>query len=98
MCVHPYLSRVTVRNISEIMHLAHHLVPPQVYVAQTRYNSRSGYYLTVQESDGNMRVCLQIIGIVRETLYIHVETTHTNSSDYPPATGKPFVFQRTMYV
>ena len=70
------------------MYLAHHLVPPQVYVPQTRYNnSWGGYYLTVNESDGNVPVCLQIIGIVREPLYIHVETTHTNSSDYPPAKG-----------
>ena len=70
------------------MYLALHLVPPQVYVAQTRYNnSLDGYYLPFNESDGNVPVCVQIIGIVREALYIHVETTHTNSSYYPPAKG-----------
>ena len=70
------------------MYLARHLVPPQISVAWARYNnSWSGYYLTVQESDGNIQVCIQTFGIVREALYIHVETTHTNSSDYPPAKG-----------
>lgn len=70
------------------MYLAHHLVPPQVHVTQTRFNnSWGGYYLTVNESDGNITVCVQTDGIVRELLYIHVETTHTNSSDYPPAIG-----------
>ena len=73
------------------MYLAHHLVPPQVFVAQTSPDPKHGHYLTVQEADGNIRVCLQTIGIVREALYIHVETTHTNSSDYPPATGKALV-------
>ena len=69
------------------MYLAHHLVPLQVHVAQIMYNSWGGYYLTVQESDGNIPVCLQIIGIVGEALYIHVETTNTNSIDYPQAKG-----------
>ena len=80
------------------MYLAHHLVPPQVHVVQTSHDPKYGYYLTVQESDGNIRVCLQTNGIVREALYIHVETTHTNSSDYPPAAGNVYVLQRSIYV
>ena len=80
------------------MYLAHHLVPPQVHVVQTSPDPKYGYYLTVQEADGNIRVCLQTIGIVREALYIHVETTHTNSSDYSPAAGNVYVLQRSMYV
>ena len=80
------------------MYRAHHLVPPQIYVAQTGYNSSSGYYLTVQESDGNTHICLQTFGLVREPLYIHVETTHSNSSDTPPAIGNIYVvLQRSMY-
>ena len=63
-------------------------VPPQVFVAQIRYDPKYGHYLTVQEADGNIQVCLQINGIIREPLYVHVETTHTNSSGYTAAIGK----------
>ena len=52
----------------------------QVLVAQTRYDSKYGYYLTVQEADGNMRVCLQTNRVVTEPLHVHVETTHTNTT------------------
>ena len=80
------------------MYLAHRLVPPQVLVAQTSHDPKYGYYLTVQEADGNIQVCLQTNRVVREALYIHVETTHTNSSDYPPAAGNIYVLQRRMYI
>ena len=75
-----------------VMYLA---VPPRVYVAQRGYNSCSGYYLTVQESDGNVQICFQAFGIVREPLHIFVETTNTNSSDYPPAIGN--IYETCMY-
>ena len=54
----------------------------QVFVAQTNHYTKYGYYLTVQEADGNMRVCLQTnsLRVVTEPLHVHVETTHTNTT------------------
>ena len=72
-------------------------VPPQVFAAQIRYDPKYGHYLTVNESDGNMRVCLQINGIIREPLYVHVETTHMNSSGYTTAIGNTYVFYKEAY-
>ena len=63
----------------------------QVFVAQTRHDPKYGYYLTVQEADGNMRVCLQTNRVVTEPLHVHVETTHTNTTgnmSHMPAIGK----------
>ena len=50
----------------------------QVFVAQTSYDPKYGYYFTVQEADGNIQVCLQTNRVVTEPLHVHVETTHTN--------------------
>ena len=60
----------------------------QVFVAQTSYDPKYGYYLTVQEADGNIQVCLQTNRVVTEPLHVHVETTHTNISGRMPAIGK----------
>ena len=58
----------------------------QISVNQMIYHPRQGHYLTVQEADGNIPVCIQTGGIVREPLYVHVKTTHSRSK---PAIGKP---------
>ena len=64
----------------------------QVFVAQTSYDPEYGYYLTVQEADGNIQVCLQTNRVVTEPLHVHVETTHTNTtgniSPHMPAIGR----------
>ena len=63
----------------------------QVFVAQTSHDPKYGYYLTVQEADGNMQVCLQTNRVVTEPLHVHVETTHTNTTGYTshmPAIGR----------
>ena len=63
----------------------------QVFVAQTSYDPKYGYYLTVQEADGNIRVCLQTNRVVTEPLHVHVETTHTNTTgniSHVPAIGR----------
>ena len=52
----------------------------QVFVAQTSHDPKYGYYLTVQEADGNIQVCLQTNRVVTEPLHVHVETTHTNTT------------------
>ena len=63
----------------------------QVFVAQTSHDPKYGYYLTVQEADGNMRVCLQTNRVVTEPLHVHMETTHTNTTgniSHIPAIGR----------
>ena len=64
----------------------------QVFVAQTSHDPKYGYYLTVQEADGNIQVCLQTNRVVTEPLHVHVETTHTNTtgniSPHMPAIGR----------
>ena len=62
----------------------------QAFVAQTSHDPKYGYYLTVKEADGNMRVCLQTNRVVTEPLHVYVETTHTNitQSGHMPAIGK----------
>ena len=63
----------------------------QVIVAQTSYDPKYGYYLTVQEADGNIQVCLQTNRVVTEPLHVHVETTHTNTTgniSHLPAIGR----------
>ena len=66
-----------------------------MFVAQTHYDPKYGYYLTVKEPDGYILVCLEINGIVREPLYIHVETTDANSSGYnTTAIGNTHVFTK----
>ena len=63
----------------------------QVFVAQTSHDPKYGYYLTVQEADGNMQVCLQTNRVVTEPLHVHVETTHTNTTGHisqRPAIGR----------
>ena len=63
----------------------------QVFVAQTSHDPKYGYYLTVQEADGNIRVCLQTNRVVTEPLHVHVETTHTNTTgniSHMPAIGR----------
>ena len=75
-----------------VMYLA---VPPRVHVAERSYNPKFGFYLTVPESDGNIQFCFQAFGIVREPLHIFVETTNTNSSEYPPAIGN--IYETCMY-
>ena len=63
----------------------------QVFVAQTSHDPKYGYYLTVQESDGNIQVCLQTNRVVTEPLHVHVETTHTNTTgniSHLPAIGR----------
>ena len=52
----------------------------QVFVAQTSHDPKYGYYLTVQEADGNIQVCLQTNRVVTEPLHVHVETTHKNTT------------------
>ena len=67
----------------------------QVFVAQTSHDPKYGYYLTVQEADGNIRVCLQTNRVVTEPLYVHVETTHTNTTgniSHMPAIGKAHTY------
>ena len=62
-----------------------------VFVAQTRYDPKYGYYLTVQEADGSIQVCLQTDRVVTEPLHVHVETTHTNTTgnvSYMAAIGR----------
>ena len=59
----------------------------QVFVAQTSHDPKYGYYLTVQEADGNIQVCLQTNRVVTEPLHVHVETTHTNTG-HMQAIGK----------
>ena len=70
----------------------YHAVPPQVVVAKTSHNPKYGYYLTVQEADGNIQVCLETAGIVKKHLHVHVETTHTNATGYRPAIGNAYAF------
>ena len=63
----------------------------QVFVAQTSHNLKYGYYLTVQESEKSMKVCLQTNRVVTEPLHVHVKTTHTNTTgsiSHMPAIGK----------
>ena len=63
----------------------------QVFVVHTSHDPKYGYYLTVQEADGNMRVCLQTNRVVTEPLHVHVETTHTNTTgniSHLPAIGR----------
>ena len=60
----------------------------QVFVVQTSHDPKYGYYLTVQEADGNIRACLQINRVVTEPLHVHVETTHTNTTGHMQAIGK----------
>ena len=67
----------------------------QVFVVQTSHDPKYGYYLTVQEADGNIQVCLQTNRVVTEPLHVHVETTHTNTTgnmSRRPAIG------RAMYI
>ena len=52
----------------------------QVFVSQTSHHPKYGYYLTVQEADENIPVCLQTNRVVTEPLHVHVETTHTNTT------------------
>ena len=69
----------------------------QVFVAQTSHDPKYGYYLTVQEGDGNIQVCLQTNRVVTEPLHVHVETTHTNTTGHMPAIGKQiYMFQYFM--
>ena len=63
----------------------------QVFVAQTSHDPKYGYYLTVQEADGNIQICLQTNRVVTEPLHVHVETTHTDTIGYTshvPAIGR----------
>ena len=63
----------------------------QVFVAQTSHDPKYGYYLTVQEGDGHIQVCLQTNRVVTEPLHVHVETTHTDTTgniSHMPAIGK----------
>ena len=63
----------------------------QVFVAQTSHDPKYGYYLTVQEADGNIQVCLQTNRVVTEPLHVHVVTTHTNTTgniSHMPAIGR----------
>ena len=63
----------------------------QVFVTQTSHDPKYGYYLTVQEADGNIQVCLQTNRVVTEPLHVHVETTHTNTTgnmSHLPAIGR----------
>ena len=63
----------------------------QVFVAQTSHDPKYGYYLTVQEADGNIQVCLQTNRVVTEPLHVHVETTPTNTTgniSHMPAIGR----------
>ena len=50
-----------------------------IFVAQKSYDSKYDY-LTVQEGDGNIQVCLQTNRVVTEPVHVHVETTHTNTT------------------
>ena len=63
----------------------------QVFVAQASHDPKYGYYLTVQEADGNIQICLQTNRVVTEPLHVHVETTHTNTTgniSHMPAIGR----------
>ena len=63
----------------------------QVFVSQTIHDPKYGYYLRVQEADGNIQVCLQTNRVVTEPLHVRVETTHTNTTGYIshlPAIGR----------
>ena len=59
----------------------------QISVDQMIYHPTKGHYLTVQEADGNIQVCIQLqtSGIFRDPLHIREETIH---SKYKPAIGK----------
>ena len=62
-----------------------------IFVAHTSHNPKYGYYLIVQEADGNIQVCLQTNRVVTEPLHVHVETTHTNTAgniSHMPAIGR----------
>ena len=66
----------------------------QVFVPQTHDDPWYGYYLTVQEADGNIQVCLQTNRVVTEPLHVHVETTHTNTTgniSHMPAIGRHII-------
>ena len=60
----------------------------QVFVAQTSQDPKYGYYLTVQEADGSMQVCLQTNRVVTEPLHVHVETNTTGNKSYLLAIGR----------
>ena len=63
----------------------------QVFVPQTSHDPKYGYYLTVQEANRNIQVCLQTNRVVTEHLHVHVETTHANTTgniSHLPAIGK----------
>ena len=70
----------------------YHLVT-QVFVAQTSYDLRRGYYLTVWEADGNIQVCLQTNGIVTEPLHVHLQTIEAAYTGYK-ATGTYIIGNR----
>ena len=59
----------------------------QVSVDQLGYNPQQEHYHRVQEADENIPVCLQTNGIIREPLYVHVETTHSYIVGSKPAIG-----------
>ena len=71
----------------------------QVFVAQTSHDPKYGYYLTIQEADGHIQVCLQTNRVVTEPLHVHVETTHTNTTgniSHMPAIGKQVYMSYTI--
>lgn len=70
----------------------------QISVVQMSYHPRHGHYFRVQEADGSIQVCLQlqIDGIVREPIYVHVETTL--STAYLPAIGKLYEILTIIYI
>ena len=57
---------------------------PQIYV--TQYHPGFGYYLTTNEEQHIMQICIETNGVLTEPPHIHVET-QTTSDLYAPAIG-----------